>query len=244
MFWRKTKAAIGRFHPLHQELIWQRGLNATMRPADWAVLLQSLAQHDTVVKRRKWAPPNRVRSVLVPLIRVLSQDMAPGGALSIAADLRGADVPAKLTPHRELPVQRPVRSVKEWYSIDPWLRIRAELRDGGVLELSVTERTRYRRIHKVNPRGKHKHKTKTKSVQRIVATRTLARGAAVRQPAGPPPRWIAVRVRTGGRTVIRASAKVAMTGDAAGMVEQILTVSTEPFRWTPPGLARPARRIS
>jgi hypothetical protein len=182
--------------------------------------------------------------VLVPLIRVLSQDMAPHGTLAITADLRGADVPSKLGPHRELPVQRPIRSVKEWYSLDPWLRLRAELRDGSVLDLAVTDRVRFRRIHKVNPRGKHKHKTKTKTVRRVVVTRTLRRGAPVRQPAVPPPPWLAVRVRNERRMVIRASAKLPPLSDETFDYERILYVLTETFRWTPPGLARPARRTS
>ncbi|SEG69219.1 hypothetical protein SAMN04489712_10962 [Thermomonospora echinospora] len=241
MFWRKTKAAIGNFHPLHQGLIWQRGLSAAMRPADWAALVQSLAGHDAVVKRRKWAPPHRTHHVLVPLIRVLSQDMRPDGVLAITADLRGPDFPEKLTPQRDLAVQRPIRSIKEWYSIDPWLRIRAELRDGSVLDLSVTDRVRYRKIHKV-VRGKHKTKQKTKVVQQVTATRRLRRDAPVRQPAVPPPSWLRVRVRNDRRMVIRTSAK--FPKDDAQLSERILYVLTEAFRWTPPGLARPARRTS
>jgi hypothetical protein len=203
----------------------------------------SLAQHEAKVKRRKWALPPRVATTLVPLIRVLSEDMAPTGSMGISADLRGPDAPGKAGPQRPLPVRRPVRSCVEWYAIDPWLRVRAELRDGSVLELAVVDRVRYRKIHKVNPRGKHKTKTKTKAVQRITASRVLAKGAQVRQPGSPPPPWVAVKVRgtetgAGGRPVLRSAAKMRDVPKDHSQAERILTVATELFRWTPPGMAR------
>ena len=238
MFWRKTKAAIGRFHPLHQGLIWDRTLSATLRPADWDALVASLAQHGAQVKRTKWALPPRVAGTLVPLIRVLSEDLAPSAVLGISADLRGPGVPGKAGPQRQLPVRRPVRSVVEWYAVDPWLRVRAELRDGSVLELTVVDRVRYRKIHKVNPRGKHKTKTKTKAAQRITASRVLAKDAQIRQPASPPPAWVTVKVRTEGRAVLKSAAKLADAPSDQSQAERILIVATELFRWTPPGTAR------
>ncbi|MBC6459408.1 hypothetical protein [Actinomadura sp. HBU206391] len=232
MFWRKTREAIGRFHPLHQSLIWERTLSAALPPAEWAMLLASMSQHDALVKRRKWRLPDRMGTTLVPLIRVLCEDVAPNGALALTADLRGPDVPGKAGPTRDLPVHRPIRSVKEWFVHDTWLRLRADLRDGSVLELTVTDRIRHRRIHKVNPRGKHKRKTKTKVVQRISATRVLPKGRAIQRPAVPPPGWIRLRVRDDKRAVLRATAKVGP--NAMAPAEQVLMVAAELFRWTPP----------
>ncbi|MEU6040912.1 hypothetical protein ABZ801_36520 [Actinomadura sp. NPDC047616] len=179
MFWRKQRAAIDTFHPLHQQLIWQRGLSVTMRPAEWEALIQSLARHGESVRRRKWAPPARVTTVLVPLLRVVCADMAPNGGLGVTLDLRGPKAPGKLTPRQKFPGRRPVRSIIEWWSHDPWLRLRADLRDGSVLELSVVDRVRYRKVHKVNPRGKHKTKLKTKTVHRVDVSRRLRKGATV-----------------------------------------------------------------
>lgn len=234
MFWRKSRKAIDQFHPLHQGLIWQRSMSVTMRPADWEALIASLAQHGALVKRRKWAPPPRVAAVVVPLIRMLSEDMTPGGALGITADLRGDDLVEKEGPQVSLPVRRPVRSITQWFTFDPWLRVRAELRDGSVLELTVSDRTRYRKIHKVNPRGKHKHKTKTKTVQRISAGRTLAKGAGVHRPATPPPPWIRMQVRSDKRTVLRVRAKLAPAPAGPAELDAITSVLTELFRWTAP----------
>lgn len=213
-----------------------------MPPADWAALVASLAQHGTLVKRRKWALPKRTESVLVPLVRVLCEDMRPGGTLSIAADLRGPFVPEKRGTR--VPLRRPgaVRATEE-VVIDPWLRVRAELYDGSVLELSVTDRVRTRRWVKVNPRGKRKRKEKSKSVRQISTSRRLSPGAAIVRPATPPPPWISVRTRGGKRALLSASAKLTSVDDSA-LPEQLLDVSTELFRWTPPRSATAARRTS
>lgn len=240
MFWRKTRAAMEQFHPLHQALIHQRAVSVTIAPAEWAAVLASLARHETTVKRRKWRLPPRVRTTLVPLIRVLSEDVAPDKAIGVNADLRGPKVDGKVGPQRQLEVRRPVRKAFEWFAIDPWLSVRAELRDGSVLELAVVDRVRYRKIHKVNPRGKHKVKTKSKTVQRVTATRTLPKDMSIYRPPAPPPGWIKVKVRTERRPVISAVAKLPQLPPEQEQPQAILTVATELFRWTPPAVRRPA----
>lgn len=219
MFWRKQKAAIERFHPLHRALTLERGFAVSLRRDDWEPVIRSLARHRTEIRRRRWRLPNRVPGVLVPMLRVLTADMRPDGVLSVAADMRGAQAPEKNGPQYELPVQRPVLSLRQWYAIDPWLRMRAELRDGSVLELSVTDRVRFRRRRKRNPRGKIKIKTKAKTVHLVRVTRRMAKDAA-----------------------FRASGKLPGPLTEAELTDRILHVSTEPFRWTPPGPA--ARRAT
>ncbi|WP_131737097.1 hypothetical protein [Actinomadura roseirufa] len=242
MFWRKQRAAIARFHPLHQALIHQRGFTVSLRRDDWEPVIRSLAGHAAQVRRAKWRPPSRAGAVLVPLLRVLAADMRPDGVLSVAADLRGMEVPDKNgTPH-PMPVQHPVLSAEQWWAMDPWLRMRAELRDGSVLELAVTDRTRRRRIRKRNPRGKIKTKVKSKTVHMVSVTRRLPKDAAVRRPGSAPPGWVRVRVRPGSRTVIRASGKLPGAPTEERLMEAILHVSTEPFRWTPPGTTGRAAR--
>src|SRR5690606_25200968 len=169
--------------------------------------------------------------VLVPLIRMLCED-AGGGRIGITADLRGRDAPGKAGPRHSLPVQRPVRSAEQWWVWDSWLSVQAELRDGSVLRLAVTDVLRHRRITKVNPRGKWKRKTKTKGVQRIHTSRTLAKAQRHRQPDRPPPPWIRVRPQQRSRMVIKASAKVPLPRESDEL-PLITTVLTELFRWTP-----------
>ncbi|MBO2447308.1 hypothetical protein J4573_09445 [Actinomadura barringtoniae] len=249
MFWRKQRAAIDGFHSLHQALIWQQGFSASMLPDEWGRLVHSLAGHGAAVRRRKWAPPQRATTVVVPLVQVLAADTRGDGTLSVAADLRGPNAQGKLSAQQTFPGQRRgVRKIVEWWSYDPWLSMRAELRDGSELELAVADRTRFRKIHKRSQSGKYKTKMKTKTVHRITVTRRLPAGTALQRPASPPPGWISVRVRDGKRPVIRASAKVEAGRQHERMLpEQILHMATELFRWSPAdsaGAAGAARRTS
>jgi hypothetical protein len=238
MFWRKTREAIGRFHPVHQRLTMERTASVSATPAEWEAVLDSLSQHESLVKREKWKLPPRTASVFVPLIQVLTEDAKSKGSIGVNLDLRGPHSPEKKGPSRNLPVQRPIRKVTEWFAIDPWLQVRAELKDGSVLELSVVDRVRFRKIHKVNPRGKHKTKTKSKTAQRISAKRTLAASQAPLRPAGPPPPWINIRMKPGRRAVISADAKLKTPTGGEQQIQVILLVATELFRWTPPDSAR------
>jgi hypothetical protein len=242
MFWRKQKAAIERFHPLHRALTLEKGFSVSLRRDEWEPVIQSLAGHAAEVRRRRWRLNERVPGVLVPMLRVLVADMSPEGVLAVAADMRGDWPPEKNGPKYDMPVQRPVLSMQQWYTVDSWLRMRAELRDGSVVDLVVTDRIRHRAYRKRNPRGKIKHKSKAKTVQLVQVTRRLPKDAAVRRPPSPPPRWVRVRVKPGRRTVIRASGKFPGPLENHALVTTILHVSTEPFRWTPPG--SPARRAS
>jgi hypothetical protein len=234
MFWREQKAALAGFHPLHQALVHQRGFAATQPAAGWAALVDSLHQHAGRVKRRKWALPARTLDVVVPLIVEICSDLGPKGTLAVTVDLRGRDVPGKTGPERQLPVRPPVKSATEAWTVDPWLRLRGELRDGSVLEILVVDRERRRRITKRNPRGKTKAKRKSKVVQAIRVRRRLPRDLASQVPSTPPPAWIGVFVREGERRSVLAGAKlnrIPQTGQE--QVDRILSVATEPFRWTP-----------
>ncbi len=183
MFWRKTRGAIGRFHPAHQQLTMERTFSSSSVPGEWAAVLASLSQHDANVKRRKWRLPPRVPSVVAPLIQVLLEDTARDKPIGVAVDLRGTDVIGKVGPKRDLPVAKGrIRKITEWFAFDQWLRLHAELRDGSVIELRVTDRTRTRKLHVVNARGKHKWKKKKKAVQRIDARRTLPRDMPAHRP--------------------------------------------------------------
>jgi hypothetical protein len=234
MFWRKTRGAIGRFHPAHQQLTLERTLSLSARPGDWATVLSSLSQHETSVKRRKWRLPPRTTTVLVPLIHVLCEDAGPDGGLGLAVDFRGPDVPGKSGPKHEVPAGGRIRKITQWFTMDPWLQVRAELRDGSVLEIRVTDRTRHRRIHRVSSSGKHKWKTKKKAVQRIDARRTLPRGVVAHRPTASPPGWIVVRRKDGKRTTLNAIAKLGRVPSDQEQFQAILTVVTELFRWTRP----------
>ncbi|GIF15772.1 hypothetical protein [Actinoplanes teichomyceticus] len=233
MFWRRQKAAIADFHPVHQALIFDRAFSAALPAAGWAALTASLARHG-LVRRRKWALPQRAVDVVVPLIVELCSDLGPDGTLSVTADLRGPDAPGKTSAPRDLPVRPPLRSATETRTVDPWLRMRGELRDGSVLEILVVDRECRRRITKRNPRGKYKSKRKSKLSQTIRVRRRLPKNVAGRRPATPPPRWIGVVLRPGSRRSVLATAKLSrLPASGPEQVHRILTVAVEPFRWTP-----------
>ena len=216
MLWRKTRAAIEQFPPAHQTLIWQRVLHTAHDRDGWAHLARSLQHHDVVVKRSSWALPPRTLDVVVPLVHTLCQDMAAGDVLAVTADLRGQRLPEKVGPQRQLPVLPPVRRATEWMVVDPWLRLRASLRDGSVLEVVVVDRVRHRKVSKVTYRGKYKTKTKTKETQLIKVTRRLPRGATGQRPAYPPPPWIRVRIRPGKRLALTAIGRLNRLSARAG----------------------------
>jgi hypothetical protein len=233
MFWREQKAALAGFHPLHQALVHERGFAATQPAVGWAALVDSLYRHAGLVKRRKWALPARTLDVVVPLIIELCSDLGPKGTLTVTADLRGRDVPGKTGPERQLVVRPPIKSATEAWAVDPWLRLRGELRDGSILEILVVDRERKRSIRKRNPRGKIKWKRKSKLVQTIKVRRRLPAGVVSRVPATPPPPWIAAFVREGERRSVLAAAKLTrMPKSGQEQVDRILSVATEPFRWT------------
>ncbi|WP_240487278.1 hypothetical protein [Actinomadura flavalba] len=240
MFFRKQRAALASFHPAHRQLIEQRTLSVTLRASDWQHVLASLSRQQTEIRRPKWGLPPRVRLVLVPLLRVLLADMRPDAHLGLTVDLRGPKAPGKEGAMVELQARRPVLKLQQWFSLDAWLSVRAELRDGSVLDLALADRVRYRRVKKRSSSGKTKFKTKTKTVQLLRVTRRLPKGAALRRPGGPPPRWVAVRVKDGARPVVRASAKLPEAPDDAALANVVLDLSTEVFRWAPPHTMRRA----
>jgi hypothetical protein len=244
MFWRKSRAAIEQFPPAHQALVFQRVLHTAHDRDGWAGLAQSLHHHDAVVTRRSWALPPRTLDVVVPLVHTLCQDMAPGDVLAVTADLRGSKLAEKTGPQRQLQVWPPVRRATEWFVVDQWLRLRANLRDGSVLDLAVVDRARYRKINKVNRRGKLKIKTKLKETQFIRVTRAFPKGETGQRPAYPPPPWIRVKARSGKRHALTAIGRLDRVPRGPEQVHHILTVVAEPFRWTSQAAAGPSRGMT
>ncbi|MEV0898893.1 hypothetical protein [Actinoplanes sp. NPDC049802] len=233
MFWRKQKAAIAGFHPLHQALIFDRGFAATQPAGEWAALAASLHRHAGLVHRPKWALPTRTLDVLVPLLTEIVSDLGPKGALAVTADLRGIHAHGKSHPPRDIPVRPPARSATETWSVDPWLRLNAGLRDGSSLDILVVDRERLRRVTKRSRSGKTKIKKKTQITQLIKVRRRLPRGVSGVRPPTPPPAWIGVTLRDGERRTVLAAAKLLRLPQSADeQLDRILTVATETFRWT------------
>ena len=166
------------------------------------------------------------------------EDVAPGGPLTVEADLRGENPPEKAGQHYQLPAHGRIRKLTEWFVVDPWLRIGAELDDGSRLEVRVVDRIRHRKIHKIGASGKRKVAHKTRRTQVLRCRRVLPRGVAGTRPTQPPPAWIRVAVKDGRRRTITATVKSDRIPQGGDQVDLILTTLVELFRWTPPTTAR------
>src|SRR5688572_27095080 len=111
MFGRKEKAALAALPPQHRSLAADHVLAVAQTPRQWDELFQSLSMHEQSV--RKHPLPPRVREILLPLVRVLGQDVEPDAVIGITADLRGPDAPGKVHPGRQLQPIRPVTKIEE-----------------------------------------------------------------------------------------------------------------------------------
>lgn len=114
-----------------------------------------------ILKRRDLH--NNLRLCVVPLIRILREDMEPGAKIALRVDLRGKLLNEKQVHQNEYkPHGGSYPRVVETFYVDPWMTGSAALADGSVLEWQIVDRVRQRRMTKRNPRGKIKTKTKYK----------------------------------------------------------------------------------
>ena len=127
---------------------------------------------------------------------------------------------------------------QQHFSVDPWLRVRGTLRDGSVLELSVVDRRRTRKLVVRNYRGKTKWKTKTKFTQRLTAQLSLPPGREPARPREPAAGWLRVAAKRGKRLRIRATAQILHDDYGDHELDRLLLVAAEPTRWAAPAPRR------
>jgi hypothetical protein len=235
MFGRKEKAAVAALPPQHRALAVDHALAVAQTPEQWSALFASLARNDQLVPRHPLPP--RVPDVLVRLVRVLSQDVDPGGTIGVTADLRGPDAPGKVHPGRQLQPVRPVTRIDEQISWDPWLVLSAALRNGGQLDLTVVDVGRIHTIRKRSSSGKTKLRSKRKDVQRIAVTLKTAKGAVIAPPPpSPATGWLRVSAQAKGeRSVVVAKGKypIPASAPAGWQLNTIMLSLAEVFRWVP-----------
>jgi hypothetical protein len=236
MFGRKKKAAIAALPPHHRALAADQTLAAALTPRQWDELFASIAIHDELVRRQPL--PVRTTEILLPLIRVLSQDVDPDAIIGVTADLRGPEAPGKVHPGRPLQPVPPVTKIDESISWDPWLVLNADLRNGAHLDLTVVDIGRIHKLRKRSSSGKTKWKTKRKATQRLTVTLRSAKGAVAVPPApSPATQWLRVSARPkGSRQLVTAKAKypVPATPAAGWQLHTLMLALAEVFRWVPP----------
>ena len=110
---------------------------------------------------------NEFRTVLIPFLQTMSEDIQPKGRITLELDMAGPSK-EKIVSEQEIPPGR-FRKVKETIRQDPWCRLSAPLANGARLILNVDNvyvtHDRYWR----NPRGKSKHKAKWKKQVNVTA---------------------------------------------------------------------------
>ncbi len=118
-------------------------------------------------KLKKIDLSNEFRTVLIPFLQTMSEDIQPKGRISLELDMAGPS-DGKIVRQEEIPPGR-FRKVKETIRQDPWCRLSAPLANGARLILNVDNlyvtHDRYWR----NPRGKSKHKAKWKKQVNVTA---------------------------------------------------------------------------
>lgn len=234
---RRSKRAQEGFHPLHRAVIDQGGFRAALGADDVPALLASFATHDESQRRR--LPPPLV-DVVVPVVRVLTVDLAPGAAIDLALDLRGPTIKEKTTPRFDVPLtveqqHRRVRKVSRKISTDTWLWAHARLRDKATLELTITDTVRDDKITKTGASGKTKLKRKIRRTRRITSKLTLPAGRQIVDPGQASP-LTSVTWKFGERHPT-VTAKTQVDLDAPPPLPElqlVLLAMGEPFRWAPP----------
>jgi hypothetical protein len=260
VFGRKDKKAIAALPPLHQELVNTKQLTTSLQPAGWTELLTSLTRHEQTVMKHPLPP--RVHPFIIPLFRVLLEDIPDDGYLGVRLDLRGSNAAGKSGPQMQLPVQPPVKKCIQHMDFDPWLAVEARLSNKAKLNLWVADLVRVRDITKRGSSGKTKLKTKRKATQRVRATLSVPGNRPVASPPNGVPGWCRItmartdnRIVLDGRskypvpTIVEATRWSSMLGEphqnAPGMVpipgqlNNVLLLLGELFRWLPN--ATPAR---
>jgi hypothetical protein len=110
---------------------------------------------------------NEFRTVLIPFLQTMSEDIQPKGRIALTLDMAGPSK-EKIVSEQEIPPGR-FRKVRETIRQDPWCRLSAPLTNGARLILNVDNvyvtHDRYWR----NPRGKSKHKAKWKKQVNVTA---------------------------------------------------------------------------
>jgi hypothetical protein len=101
-------------------------------------------------------------AVVVPLLRVLREDVEPGEPVQVSIDLTQPNAKSKMTSESEPYKQGVYRKIIDRLYVDPWLEGSAVFADGTRLHWSVVDHLRESQKTKKTPRGKIKTKTKRK----------------------------------------------------------------------------------
>lgn len=104
---------------------------------------------------------------LLPIVKILREEMRSGEKIKMNLDLRGFNLPEKFVRKEDSYADPVYTSMTHSYYKDPWLSGEAMLADGTKLNWNVIDFVRSTYKTKRNARGKHKAKTKNKYRSRV-----------------------------------------------------------------------------
>jgi hypothetical protein len=117
-----------------------------------------------LIRYRRRNLDNRRYELVFGLLSLLRKDMAAAARVNVAIDF---------TPHIHKSRLARTGKVGPWdtrYFVHPWLQMTGVLVDGTRFTLKLIERHQDRHKVKINPRGKRKHKSKTKISSEAILT--------------------------------------------------------------------------
>src|SRR5262245_56752385 len=135
MFGRKERKALEALPPLHRQLVEQHQLAASQTPAQWMELLASIQGNQPTVHKHPLPP--RTLELVVPLLRILCEDVDRDGFLGLRLDLTGSGATGKIGPEQSVPVVAPVRKCIQHFEFDPWFSLEARLQDRSKVDLWI-----------------------------------------------------------------------------------------------------------
>ncbi|HRH41642.1 MAG TPA: hypothetical protein PKY82_08365 [Pyrinomonadaceae bacterium] len=112
---------------------------------------------------KKYDIPGEVlTNTLIPILKILREEMKPSELLKLKLDLRGFALKEKLT-NQSQPYQRGAYySIIDYFYKDQWFDGETVLADGTILKWNVFDYAKQSKKSKRTPRGKYKSKTKNK----------------------------------------------------------------------------------
>lgn len=108
-------------------------------------------------------PGEILTNAVLPIVKIMREEMQPGEKLKLRLDLRGFKQPEKLINQGQPYQKGAYYNIVDYFYKDQWIDGEALLRDGTKLIWSIFDLVKYSKKSKRTPRGKYKTKYKEKN---------------------------------------------------------------------------------
>ncbi|HEX9983754.1 MAG TPA: hypothetical protein VGF69_10860 [Thermoanaerobaculia bacterium] len=143
-------------------IMWGNGVYPT--PVALGLIAAAIVVATLLLRRYLWLDKidlsNNLRGVVLPILHLFREDVAPDQPIQLDLDLRSPTDKTKQMSKSEPYAAGAYYKVIDTFYADPWMTGEALLTDGTRLRWSVTDSIRERKKTKRNARGKHKTKTR------------------------------------------------------------------------------------